>query len=386
MAYFWVNEAQEYLQGLGFGSELPGANNRVQPVRINQWGADNSFFTDKKDEIRFGKGGVDDAEDAEVIVHEYGHAVHHAQVPASAPHWRPADRRGLRRRPRRRGRRTRGRQLRLADARPTPHASPTGTRSPTAAPRTACAASTATRYTGTGSGEVHADGEIWSRALFDIRTALGARTADRIIVNAQFGFAPDTSFKDAALTTIATAERMYGTNAAGTVRKAFTAREIPGLPNATPTRGPSPRTPATDTPDTAPDSPGARAKTPPPPRPADSPPETTTAAAVAGRRPPGHRRPSGTRSEHKSRGGPELRHASSPTGGASSARPEQRTPNPTPQVRILPPLPPSSDHGDPAPLPAIPGGRTAATAARGRPAQPCSSRAQPRRARFETAR
>ncbi|MFF9172431.1 bacillolysin, partial [Streptomyces sp. NPDC014796] len=81
MAYFWVNEAQEYLQGLGFGSELPGANDRVQPVRINQWGADNSFFTDKKAEIRFGKGGVDDAEDAEVIVHEYGHAVHNAQVP-----------------------------------------------------------------------------------------------------------------------------------------------------------------------------------------------------------------------------------------------------------------------------------------------------------------
>ncbi|WP_274563450.1 hypothetical protein [Streptomyces spiramyceticus] len=51
MAYFWVNESQEYLQGLGFGSELPGANDRAQPVRINQWGADNSFFTDKKAEI-----------------------------------------------------------------------------------------------------------------------------------------------------------------------------------------------------------------------------------------------------------------------------------------------------------------------------------------------
>ncbi|MGW4167174.1 bacillolysin, partial [Streptomyces chartreusis] len=53
----------------------------MQPVRINQWGADNSFFTDKKAEIRFGKGGVDDAENAEAVVHEYGHTVHHAQVP-----------------------------------------------------------------------------------------------------------------------------------------------------------------------------------------------------------------------------------------------------------------------------------------------------------------
>lgn len=78
-------------------------------------------------------------------------------------------------------------------------------------------------------GEVHADGEIWFRALFDIRGALGARTADRVIVNAQFGFAPDTSFQDAALTTIATAERMYGKSAADAVRVAFKARQIPGV-------------------------------------------------------------------------------------------------------------------------------------------------------------
>src|SRR2546423_14028411 len=48
-----------------------------QDVRINQLGQDNSFETDPpKDEIRYGKGGVDDAEDAEVILHEYGHAIH----------------------------------------------------------------------------------------------------------------------------------------------------------------------------------------------------------------------------------------------------------------------------------------------------------------------
>ena len=41
---------------------------------------DNSFATDHpKNELRFGKGGVDDAEDAEVILHEYGHAIHFSQ-------------------------------------------------------------------------------------------------------------------------------------------------------------------------------------------------------------------------------------------------------------------------------------------------------------------
>jgi zinc metalloprotease ZmpB len=45
-------------------------DNRPQAVRINQYGQDNSFATDHpKNELRFGKGGVDDAEDAEVILH-----------------------------------------------------------------------------------------------------------------------------------------------------------------------------------------------------------------------------------------------------------------------------------------------------------------------------
>ncbi|MFE0643232.1 M36 family metallopeptidase [Streptomyces sp. NPDC058877] len=229
MAYFWVNEAQEYLQGLGFGTELPGANDRVQPVRLNQWGADNSFFTDKKDEIRFGKGGVDDAEDAEVILHEYGHAVHNAQVTGFGSSLEAGS---------------------IGEAFGDYLAVSVGTNAvakygwPMKADQACVADWDATGYSaaphclrridGTKTyadleGEVHADGEIWSRALFDIRNALGARTADRIIVNAQFDFAADTSFEDAALTTVATAQKMYGTAAADAVRDAFRAREIPGV-------------------------------------------------------------------------------------------------------------------------------------------------------------
>lgn len=230
MAYFWVNEAQEYLQSLGFGSELPGANDRAQPVRINQWGADNSFFTDKKAEIRFGKGGVDDAEDAEVIVHEYGHAVHNAQVPGFGTSEEAGS---------------------IGEAWGDYLAVSVGAYADSTYgwPRRTdpgCVADwDSVSYTSSVPhclrrvdgdktyadkvGEVHADGEIWSRALFDIRGALGAREADRIIVNAQFGFAPDTSFQDAAVTTIATAQQMYGRSAADAVRKAFQDRGIPGV-------------------------------------------------------------------------------------------------------------------------------------------------------------
>src|SRR4051794_6274841 len=83
MGYYWVTQAQRYIQALGFGSTLPAVNKRQQLLRIDQYGGDNSFYRDGtgKLTITFGKGGVDDAEDGEVIVHEYGHSVQDDQVP-----------------------------------------------------------------------------------------------------------------------------------------------------------------------------------------------------------------------------------------------------------------------------------------------------------------
>src|SRR3954468_7740193 len=83
MGYYWVTQAQLYVQSLGFSTTLPAVNRRQQLVRIDQFGGDNSFYRNgtKKLTITYGKGGVDDAEDAEVIVHEYGHSVQDDQVP-----------------------------------------------------------------------------------------------------------------------------------------------------------------------------------------------------------------------------------------------------------------------------------------------------------------
>ena len=79
MGYYWITQAQRYIQSLGFKN----VNNRQQLLRINQYGGDNSFYRNgtSKLTITLGKGGVDDAEDAEVIVHEYGHSVQDDQVP-----------------------------------------------------------------------------------------------------------------------------------------------------------------------------------------------------------------------------------------------------------------------------------------------------------------
>ena len=76
------------------------------------------------------------------------------------------------------------------------------------------------------TGRVHADGQIWSRALWDIRKALGNVKADTIILEAQFAFAPDTSMPAAANATVAAAQQLFGPSAANKVRAAFEARGI----------------------------------------------------------------------------------------------------------------------------------------------------------------
>jgi hypothetical protein len=224
MAYYWVTEAQKYIQSLGFGTTRRPVNKESQDIRINQYGIDNSYSWDKHDLMRFGKGGVDDAEDAEVILHEYGHAIQDSQMTpfgfgtsveagsigeGFGDYWA---------------------------------VTVTNVIAPTADP--ACVADwDSVSYTsGTPhclrrvdlnlhypadlSGEVHHDGQIWSRALWDIRLALGHVRADTIILEGQFQFAPDTSMPAAAQATLAAAQSLYGNSAANAVRTAFQARGI----------------------------------------------------------------------------------------------------------------------------------------------------------------
>src|SRR6478609_1350250 len=56
MAYYWITQAQRYIQSLGFGSKYRPVNMESQDVRLDQYGVDNSYSSDKKDFLRFGKG------------------------------------------------------------------------------------------------------------------------------------------------------------------------------------------------------------------------------------------------------------------------------------------------------------------------------------------
>jgi len=51
-------------------------------------------------------------------------------------------------------------------------------------------------YPGDKDGEVHDDGEMWSASLFQIRTALGAALADKLILQAHFLLSSSANFSD----------------------------------------------------------------------------------------------------------------------------------------------------------------------------------------------
>jgi hypothetical protein len=225
MGYYWVNTAQDYIQHLGFGTTLRPVNQRQIEVRIDQFGGDNSFFREDKANITLGKGGVDDAEDAEVIVHEYGHSVQDGQVTGFGTTLESGA---------------------IGEAFSDYLAvvvTSWQTGVPTLTPEACIADWDSVSYTSTTPhclrrldgnkmypadlvGEVHRDGEIWSRALWDIRNALGDTKASTAIIEAQFDFTVDVTFHDAALATVAAAQRLYGNRAANQTRAAFEARGI----------------------------------------------------------------------------------------------------------------------------------------------------------------
>src|SRR6185503_5782338 len=178
---------------------------------INQLGVDNSFATDHpRDEMRFGKGGVDDAEDAEVILHELGHQIHFSQSATFfasneagsisegfGDYWA-----------------ANGVEIALAQA------------GLPASPDPACVADwDSVSYTAgpihclrrldtnlmyaDRDGRVHRDGQIWSHALWNLRTAIGPTHANTSILWAQFGWT-GTTMTELAQRIVDQGEDRYG--------------------------------------------------------------------------------------------------------------------------------------------------------------------------------
>ena len=216
-AYYQVNQTQEYIHSLGFTE----VNNESQDFSINTFEGDNSFYDPSIDMITMGEGGVDDGEDAEVIWHEYGHAIQDDIVPGYGEsaeagamgegfgdYWAVTM------------------SVPVSKNYDLPCVMDWDATSYTSGPKHCLRRTDTGKTTDDMVGQVHDDGEIWSNALWDIHQALGRNKANKVILQGTFFYAPDTSFADAARVTVQSARLLYGKAAAEQVTTAFKARKI----------------------------------------------------------------------------------------------------------------------------------------------------------------
>jgi hypothetical protein len=220
MTYFHLDRTQAYIQSLGFANVL----NRPVEARANEnvgGNQDNSFYDPTTGQLGYGTGFADDGEDAETIVHEYGHAVQDDQVPGFG---------------------TTGDALAIGEGFSDYLASTMsvtffpeqqarfmpcfdewdafGTDGP-AAGDPPCLR----RVDGTDTlaqrraacppdppfaDEIHCLGEVWSGALWAIRGALGGASTDRLVIQSHFSLTAGASFEDASRALLAADATLYG--------------------------------------------------------------------------------------------------------------------------------------------------------------------------------
>ncbi|MBI3890806.1 MAG: pre-peptidase C-terminal domain-containing protein [Candidatus Wallbacteria bacterium] len=221
MVYFHIDRAQALIQQLGFTN----VNNRVQTVNAHAQANDNSFYSPLTKELAFGDGGVDDAEDADVILHEYGHSIQDNQVPgwggsaesgAMGEGWgdfHAAASLAL----------SLGQTYQLevvADWDATSY-------SPDNPPDLRRLDSTK-HYPEGLQNEVHKDGEIWSACLWQLRGAVGMQQALRLVLESHFHVPSNGTFADGA-NAIQQADQALNAGANATaIRQIFINRGILG--------------------------------------------------------------------------------------------------------------------------------------------------------------
>jgi hypothetical protein len=225
MAYYHIDGAVRYLERLGYRGRRTIFH---EPMRVDVNGTpeDNSWYSPWEKQLTFGTGAIDDAEDAETILHELGHAVQDAICPdfgqsaeAAAmgegfgdyfagsffAEKKPDDYRacvmtwdgllvGL-------DERSRPPCLRRLDEKRTFAALREG-------------------------GDEHENGKIWSATLWEIRDALGRRTADTIIIESHFQLDGFTTFARGARAMIDADTNLNRSRPVPTLTRIFRRRRI----------------------------------------------------------------------------------------------------------------------------------------------------------------
>ena len=208
MAYYWVTEAQLYLQSLGFGSTLRPVEQRVagrpyQPVRRRQLvlvgQARRAALRQGRRGRRRGRRGHPPrvrprAAGLAAAPFGFGASAEAGAIGEGfADYWAVT----VSQRRRADARRAVRRRLGLGPVHERHAALPAAHRPEPALPAR------------TSTGSIHRDGQIWSRALWDIRRSSARRSADTLIVEGIFGM-KDPTMPQLATSTVDAAARLYG--------------------------------------------------------------------------------------------------------------------------------------------------------------------------------
>lgn len=221
MVYFHIDRVQRHIQSLGFNNVL----NHPIAVSIDGESDDNSHYSPTDKDLTFGTGGVDDAEDAEIILHEYGHAIQDDQVPGfGASPQCGAMGEGF------------GDFLAasfFADIKPKELRPTVGNWDATFysgdEPPCLRRLDSNKKFPKDLNGDVHDDGEIWSACLWELRNLLGRKTAEQLVIAHHVLLSRNAGFEDAAKALITVDKQLnQGANEVA-IRDVFVRRGI--LPN-----------------------------------------------------------------------------------------------------------------------------------------------------------
>ena len=224
MTYFHVDRAIGYLETLGFRGSRAIFR---EPLAINANGTDddNSWYSPHDRSITFGTGGINDAEDAEIILHEFGHAIQDAICPGFGQSQEAA---------------AMGEGFGdyfaasfFAEKKPRRYQTSVGTWDGVEMtqfdPPCVRRVDLKLTYESFDHGETadeHDNGQIWSATLWDVRRALGRTIADRIILESHFQLDGFTTFARGARAIIDADRNLYRGQNAEALRRVFRRRGI----------------------------------------------------------------------------------------------------------------------------------------------------------------
>jgi Zn-dependent metalloprotease len=229
MVYYYVDSLHRYLQQIGEQWLL----NYPVPAHAHYYDEANAFYSSWDLGLHFGDGPwgwdsygnwvanypINTAEDGDVIIHEYGHAIHGDQGLFSG--WNSEEM----------GAFSEGFSDYLAASFLDQGADVAHTQGCVfewfgyefggSYPYCMRTTLSTKHYPQNMVGEVHADGEIWSAALWKLRTQLGKGIADRLAIEEGYYLWPSATFRDAANAMIQVDRVAYAGAHESTIRKVF---------------------------------------------------------------------------------------------------------------------------------------------------------------------